>query len=344
MLAERKDIYEQHKDNKEELHKQKLPTPAKYKSEFEWLKEVDSSALCNAQMNLQTAYNNFFKNKNIGFPKFKSKRKNKNSYTTNNINNFTSIRIKNNKIRLPKLGFVKFVQHRKISNNQTIKSCTISKTSSGKYFISILVEYEQEIKLISPNKDNVLGLDMDMKNLYTDSQGVRAEYPRFYRKMLPKLKKEQRKLSKCKIGSSNRNKQKIRVARIHEKISNCRKDFLHKLSKELTDNYDAIIIEDLNMKEMSQRLNLGKSVMDNGWGMFTTFLKYKLENQGKQLVKVDKWYPSSKICNKCGEINHELQLLDREWVCNNCGNLLDRDYNAAKNIKDEGIKLLGLVA
>lgn len=342
MLAERKEIYDQYKDNKDELKKYKLPTPAKYKSEFEWLKEVDSLALANAQMNLQTAYNNFFRDKNIGFPKFKSKHKDKNSYTTNNVNN--NIRIIDKKIKLPKLGLVKIVQHRQIPDNQIIKSCTISKTSSGKYYISILVEFEQKIQLVSPKKDSVLGLDMDMKNFYTDNQNIKADYPRFYRKELEKLAKEQRKLSKCTKGSNNRRKQKLKVARIHEKIANQRKDFLHKKSRELVNIYDTIIIEDLNMKAMSQCLNLGKSVSDNAWGMFTIFLKYKLENEGKLLVKIDKWFPSSKKCNECGEINKELQLSDREWVCKNCGCIIDRDYNAAKNIRDEGLRLLGLVA
>ena len=336
MLTEREEIYELYKDNKEKLKKQKLPTPAKYKSEFEWLKEVDSSALCNAQMNLQTAYTNFFRDKRIGFPKFKSKHKDKNSYTTNKINN--NIRIENKKIKLPKLGWVKIVQHRIIPENQEIKSCTISKTPSGKYYISILVEFEQYIQ--PQNKCNVLGLDMDMKNLYTDSQGIRAEYPRFYRQTLEKLAKEQRKLSKCVKGSNNRNKQKIKVAKLHEKVVNCRKDFLHKKSRELVNQHNVIAIEDLNMKEMSQSLNLGKSVHDNGWGMFTAMLKYKLENEGKYLVKVDKWYPSSKTCNECNEINKELQLSDREWVCKSCGCILDRDYNAAKNIRDEGMRLV----
>ena len=288
MLAERKDIYERFKDNKEELKKQKYPTPAKYKSEFLWLKEVDSMALCNAQMNLQTAYNNFFRDKNVGFPKFKSKHKDKNSYTTNNVNN--NIRIEGTKIKLPKLGFVNIKQHRKLSNNHTIRSCTISKSPSDKYFISILVEFKYEIQLIDINLNNVLGLDMDMKNFYTDSQGVRAEYPRFYRKMLDKLKREQKKLSKCKKGSNNRNKQKLKVAKLHQKIANQRKDFLHKTSR--------------------------------------------------KLVRINKWFPSSKKCNECGEINQELKLSDREWICKECGCLIDRDYNAAKNIRDEGIKLL----
>lgn len=342
MLAERKEIYEQYKDNKEELKKHKLPTPAKYKKEFPWLKEVDSLALANAQMNLQTAYNNFFRDKSVGFPKFKSKHKDKNSYTTNNVNN--NIRIKDNKIKLPKLGYINFKQHRQIEDNEIIKSCTISKAPSDQYYINILVEFTQEINSKEINLDNILGLDMDMKNLYTDSQGAKAEYPKYYRKMLDKLKREQRKLSKCQKGSKNRNKQRLKVAKLHQKVKNQRKDFLHKTSRKLVNQYNAIIIEDLNMKAMSQTLNLGKSVSDNGWGMFTTFLKYKLENEGKKLVKIDKWFPSSKKCNECSEINHELQLSDREWICKECGCIIDRDYNAAKNIRDEGIKILGLVA
>lgn len=338
MLAERKGIYELYKDNKEQLKLQKLPTPAKYKVEFEWLKEVDSLALANAQMNLQTAYNNFFRDKNIGFPKFKSKHKDRNSYTTNNQGG--TIRIENKKIKLPKIGWVKIVQHRQIPETQSIKSCTISKTPSGKYYISILVEYEQYIKPIIPKKDNVLGLDMDMKHLYTDSQSIKAEYPRFYRRTLEKLQREQRKLSIMQKGSKNRNKQRIKIARLHEKIANCRKDFLHKQSRALVNNFDVIVVEDLNMKAMCQCLNLGKSVADNGWGMFTTMLNYKLESEGKYLVKIDKWFPSSKKCNDCGEINHELQLSDREWICKSCGSVIDRDYNAAKNIRDEGIRLL----
>jgi len=340
MLAERKDIYEQYKDNKEELKKHKNPTPAKYKAEFEWLKEVDSLALANAQMNLQTAYVNFFRCKNVGFPKFKSKHKDRNSYTTNNQGG--NIRIKNKKVKLPKLGWVNIVQHREIPSNQEIKSCSISKTPSGKYYISILVEFEQYVQ--PKEKNNVIGLDMDMKNLYTDNQGIRAEYPIFYRQTLEQLAKEQRKLSKMQKGSNNRNKQRIKVAKLHEKVANCRKDFLHKKSRELVNQYNVIVIEDLNMRAMSQCLNLGKSVADNGWGMFTTMLKYKLENEGKYLVKVDKWYPSSKTCNDCGEINHELQLSDREWICKSCGIIIDRDYNAAKNIREEGIRILSLVA
>ena len=336
MLAERKEIYELYQDNKEELKKHKASTPAMYKTEFEWLREVDSLALANAQMNLQTAYNNFYRDKKIGFPKFKSKHKDRDSYTTNNQGG--NIRIENTKIKIPKLEWVKVVQHREIPERQEIKSCTISKTPSGKYYISILVEFEQYVQ--PKEKINVLGLDMDMKNLYTDSQSIRAEYPRFYRLALEKLQREQRKLSLMKKGSNNRNKQRIKVAKLHEKVANCRKDFLHKKSRELVDKFDVIAIEDLNMKAMSQCLNFGKSVSDNGWGIFTSMLKYKLDWKGKYLVRIDKWYPSSKCCNECGEINQELQLSDRIWICKSCGSVIDRDYNAAKNIRDEGVRLL----
>lgn len=338
MLAERKEIYELYKDNKEELKKHKLPTPAKYKTEFEWLKEVDSMALANAQMNLKTAYNNFFRDKNVGFPKFKSKKRDKNSYTTNNINN--NIRIKNKRIKLPKVDWVKIVIHRQILKNEIIKSCTISMTPSGKYYISILVEYEKNIKEHQINLENALGLDFDMKNLYTDSQGIIAEYPKFYHQSLNKLKREQIKLSLMKINSNNYNKHKIKVAKLYEKISNCRKDFLHKKSRELVNKYDIICIEDLDMKKMSQSLKLGKSVYDNAWGMFTIFLKYKIENEDKLLIKIDKWFPSSKLCHECGNINHELQLSDRVWICKACGSIIKRDYNSALNIRDEGLRMI----
>lgn len=329
MLA---DKIKHYKETKQKLNN----TPAQYKKEFEWLKEVDSLALANAQMNLQTAYNNFFRSPKVGFPKFKSKHKNRNSYTTNNQNG--SIRIEDDRIKLPKIGLVKIKLHRQILDNQIIKSCTIFKTPSGKYYVSILVEFEYETPKIVLDTDNFIGLDMDMKNLYTDSNGIRAEYPRYYRRMLDKLAKEQRKLSHCKLGSHNRNKQRIKVAKLHEKVANQRKDFLHKLSNQIANDYDGVCIESLNMKAMSQCLHLGKSVHDNGWGMFTTFLKYKLDWQGKPLVKINKWYPSSKTCHHCGYVNDKLTLSDREWVCEGCGEIIDRDWNAAENIRDEGIR------
>jgi putative transposase len=317
-------------------------TPAQYKNEFEFLKEVDSLALANAQMNLETAYLNFFRRikqgkKELGFPKFKSKKKCSWSYTTNNQKE--SVRIENNKIKLPKIGFVKFIQHRGIPNDYLIKSVTISKTRTNKYYISILFEYETQV--IKKEIEKVIGLDFSMKELYVDSKENSANFPRFYRLTQAKLGKEQRIFSHRKLGSKRYEKQRLRVAKVHEHISNQRKDFLHKESHKLSNNYDMVCIEDLNMQAMSQCLNFGKSVSDNGWGMFITFLEYKLEDQGKQLFVIDKWFPSSKMCNVCGCINKELTLSDREWTCE-CGEHHDRDANAAINIRNFGIRTVGI--
>jgi putative transposase len=271
MLAARKETYEQLKDDKEALKNQKIPTPAKYKKEFAWLKEVDSLALANAQLNLQKAYQNFFSG-HAEFPKFKS-RKAKQSYTTNVVNG--NIMLLDGYIKLPKLKFVKIKQNREIPSHHTIKSCTVSRT----------------------------------------------------------------KLSRRKKGSNRWHKQRLKVAKLHEKIANQRKDFLHKESHKLAKRYDCVVIEDLNMKGMSQALNFGKSVADNSWGMFTTFLQYKLEEQGKKLIKIDKWFPSSKTCSCCGQVKESLSLSERTFHCE-CGFVADRDWNAATNIKNEGLRLL----
>jgi putative transposase len=333
MLAERKETYDTLKDDKEALKKVKYPTPAKYKKEFAWLKEVDSLALANAQLNLDKAYKAFFKG-NAKFPEFKGKR-HKQSYTTNVVNG--NIELLKGHIKLPKLKMVKIKQHRDIPSEYTVKSCTVSMTASGKYYISILTEYEKEIK--TKEIQNVVGLDFAMNGLFVDSEtGKKANYPRFYRQLLDKLTIEQRKLSRKKKGSSNWNKQRVRVAKIQEKVANQRKNFLHHKSKELVANYDAVIIEDLDMKGMSQALKFGKSVADNGWGMFTSFLQYKLKEQGKRLVKIDKWFPSTKTCSSCGSVK-EITLSERTYQCA-CGLNLYRDYNSALNIKKEGIRLL----
>lgn len=332
MLSERKETYELLKNDKEALKKVKYPTPATYKKEYDWLKEVDSLALANAQLNLDKAYKAFFKG-DAKFPKFKSKR-HKQSYTTNVVNG--NIQLSDGHIKLPKLKRVKIKQHRAIPSDYTIKSCTLSVTASGKYYISILTEYEKEFE--SKKIEKVVGLDFAMDGLFVDSEGKKANYPKFYRQMLEKLAKEQRKLSRKKKGSLNWNKQRIRVAKIQEKVANQRKNFLHHQSKKLVTYYDAVVIEDLNMKGMSKALKFGKSVTDNGWGMFTSFLQYKLKEQGKQLVKIDKWFPSTKTCSTCGSVK-EIKLSERTYQCI-CGLSLDRDHNSALNIKKEGIRLL----
>ena len=327
------DKIEHYKETKEKLNN----TPAQYKKEFQWLKEVDSLALANAQMNLQTAYNNFFRSPKTGFPKFKSKKKNKNSYTTNNQSG--TIDIIDKQIKLPKIGLVKMKQHRIIPSEQKIKSATISKTPSGKYYVSILVEYDFVPPIISLDKNKALGLDYASHSFYVDSQNREADYPKFYRIALDKLAKEQRKLSLMKYSSNNYYKQKLKVAKLHEHISNQRKDWIHKLSTELANEYDYVCVEDINMQTMAQSLKLGKSTNDNGFGMFRVILGYKLSDRGKMLVKIDKWFPSSKMCRFCGNINKELTLADRIWTCS-CGEVINRDENAAINILNVGLDMV----
>ena len=329
MLADKIKYYE---ETKQKLNN----TPAQYKKEYEWLKEVDSLALANAQLNLQTAYSNFFRDPKIGFPKFKTKKSNHQSYTTNFVNG--NISVDNGYIRLPKVGKVKIKQHRGIPSNYKLKSATISQTPSGKYYASILFEYESKVQKHIPH--TFLGLDFSMHELYKDSNGNEPKYPRYYRQAEKRLEREQRKLSKMQKGSNNRNKQRIKVAKLHEKVANQRKDFLHKESRQIANAYDCICVENLNMKAMSQSLNFGKSVADNGWGMFVSFLQYKLEKIGKQIIKVDKFFASSQICNACGYKNSNTKKLSvREWDCPKCGTHHDRDENAAINIRNEGMKL-----
>lgn len=315
--------------------KNKIITPASLKSEFPFLKEVDSLALANAQMNVKTAFANFFRTKK-GFPKFKSKKSARKSYSTNSVNN--SIRIESTFLKLPKLGLVKIKLHRAIPQNYKIKSATISQEPNGAFYVSILTEFTMDIKEV-PSDNNIVGLDFSMKELFVSSDNQRADYPRFFRKLETKLAKAQRELSRKVKFSSNWNKAKLKVAKIHQSIKNSRKDFLHKLSKELVTKYNAIIIEDLNMKGMSGALNFGKFVADNGWGMFTTMLQYKAMFLGKQVIKIDKWFPSSKTCSCCGNIKDSLSLGERVYNCE-CGHTMDRDLNASINIREVGRTLL----
>ncbi len=312
-------------------------TPAQYKEDFSWLKEVDSLALANAQLNLQAAYRNFFMNPAAGFPKYKKKKTSGRSYTTNLVNG--NIALESGRLKLPKAGYVRIKQHREIPEGYKLKSVTVSQSAGGKYYASILYEYEEQAAPVSP--ETFLGLDYSMHELYVDSNGEKADYPRYYRKKEEKLKREQRKLSHMRKGSKNRERQRIKVAKLHEKVANQRRDFLHKKSRQITNAADCVCIESLNMKAMSQSLHFGKSVSDNGWGMFTGFLEYKLKAQGKRLVKVDKTFASSQLCSVCGYRNPETKDLSvRSWTCPECGTFHDRDVNAAINIRNEGMRML----
>ena len=308
----------------------------KKEDDYLFLSEVDSIALQQSLRHLDTAFQNFFTRPKTGFPKFKSRR-NKKSYTTICISN--NIVLHDGFLKLPKIGLVKVKQHRSIPEDYVLKSVTVSQSASGKYYASILFEYENQV----PEQElhSFLGLDFSMHELYKDSNGNVPCYPRYYRRAEQKLKREQRKLSLMQKGSENRNKQRIKVAKLHEKTANQRKDFLHKLSRQIANAYDCVCIENLDMKSMSQALNFGKSVADNGWGLFTTFLQYKLEELGKKLIKVGKFFASSQICSCCGYKNTETKNLSiRAWDCPNCGTYHDRDVNSAINIRNEGMRLV----
>lgn len=313
-------------------------TPAQYKEEFSFLKEVDSLALANAQLNLQAAYKNFFSQPKVGFPKFK-KKKHEAAYTTNMVSG--NISILGDTIKLPKLGYVKIKLHRQLPSEAKIKSVTVRRTATGKFFVSILVECDLETpRLVDISESTTIGLDYSSPNFYIDSEGVAANYDHYYRKSEKRLAREQRRLAKKKKGSKNREKQRRKVAKVHEKVANQRLDFLHKQSTSIAKKYNVVCLEDINLRGMAGCLKLGKATNDNGFGLFRTLLKYKLEEQGKHYVVIGKWYPSSKTCSNCDYVHQELKLSDRFFLCPCCGMVLDRDHNAAINIKKEGLRIL----
>lgn len=322
-------------------------TPAKYKKDYPFLKEVDSLALANVQLNLQRAFNNYFdksRKKKTGFPKFKSAKRSRKTYTTNNQHG--TISIINNAVKLPKVGRVKAIIHRQPDADWIIKSATISQEKDGNYYISILFEFEQNVVSI-PISDDAIGLDYKSDGLYADSNGNIGTNHKYYRESHKKLAKVQRKLSRMKgskkreVKSHNYLKQLKKVNKIHRHIANQRLDNLHKISTEIANQYDVICVESLNMKAMSNKgFGNGKATMDNGYGMFLNMLEYKLSDRGKYFIKVDKWFPSSQICSCCGN-RKKLTLADRIYRCN-CGLNIDRDVNAAINIKNEGLKLLNV--
>lgn len=312
-------------------------TPAGYKGKFLWLKEVDSLALANVQLHLERAYKNFFKNPDSGYPKFKSKHHSRRSYTTNVVNG--NIQIIGRRIKLPKLTPVRIVLHREIPANHQLKSVTVSQDPSGKYYASLLYAYENQVSVAAVSVSRILGIDFAMSGMAVCSDGSRGEYPMYYKRSEARLKKAQRKQSKCVHGSRNYEKQKRKTARCHEKIRNQRTDFHHKLSHQMAKQYDVVCVEDLDMRAMSGSMGLGKGVMDNGYGSFCRMLDYKLKGQGKRLIKVDRYYPSSKTCSCCGKVKPNLKLSERIYECE-CGHRMDRDLNAAINIREEGKRKL----
>ena len=308
-------------------------TPASYKEDYSFLKEVDSLALSNAQLNRNTAFKSFFSHRS-GFPKFKSKRNDQN-YTTNNQG---SVKVSSNNryISIPKCPRIRIKKHRDFIG--TIKSITVSLTTDNKYYMSLLVE--EETKHME-HIDKMIGLDLGLKDLIVDSNGKKYKNHKYLTKSQTKLAKEQRKLSKMVKGSHNRNKQRIKIARLHKKIQNQRNDYLHKLSKSIVDENQVIVLEDLKVIDMEQNNKLARNISDASWSRLVSMLIYKANWYGRTVIKVPSNYPSSQLCSICGYKNPLTKDLKiRKWTCPECGTIHDRDINAARNILSKGIELL----
>jgi len=305
------------------------------KVNFPWLSEINSQALQQSIKHLDFSYKNFFRN-HIGFPKFK----NKYSKQSFSIPQFVTVDFKKSYVKIPKLGNILASIHRKFEG--IIKTCTVSKTTTDKYFISILVDNNSPI----PKKEkgtNYLGIDLGIKDFAIFSDGNKIENPKILKLYLGKISRFQQILSKKIKGSNNYNKIKRKIALLHEKISNKRDDFLHKLSSRIINNNHVICIEDLDVKTLLEKSNsvMARNIGDVSWSKFVTYLIYKAEWYGKKVVKVGRFFASTKICSECGEINNSLTLRDRIWECSNCKTKHDRDINSAINIKNEGLRIFG---
>lgn len=337
----------------------------KKQEETKWLKNVDSTCLQAAAKNLDGALHNFCNSKSgkrkgteVGYPQFK-KRYNRQSakFTSNKTSAGASCKVDfdEQKIKIPKLtswiDFANEVEQDRIPNG-TLQSITITKTPTNNYYASLLFKVEKEVINYEPNPENSIGIDFGLKTYLTLSNGEEITAPKPFQKSQKKLARLQRQHSRKKTNSKNREKSRLRLAKLHEHVAKERKDFNHKTSKKLTDEYDFIFVEDLNLKGMSRRRKrkkpdaktrkkgLGKYVNDLAYGRLVSFMNYKAERQGKHVIKTDRYFPSSKLCSVCGYKKDDLKLNDREWICPHCGTYHNRDLNAAINIHNKGLQML----
>ena len=333
-LEKKINAYKESKKSISKFDLMKLLPVLKKEKETSFLKEVNSQSLVTTINNLDSAYQKFFK-EHKGFPKFKSKRNTRGSFQ---VEQSTKVDFSKKKVYIPKFREgIKCKFHRFF--NGKIKTSTISRTPSGKHYISILVELDEDNpSKKSIDKSKAVGIDLGIKDLVITSDGKKYSSNKFIKRYSNELAEAQRHLSRKKKGSNTWNRQRIKVARIQEKIRNCRADKLHKITTELVKNYDVICCEDLNVIGMEKNHHLSKFINDASFGMFVTMLTYKAAMNDKQVVKIGRYYPSSKTCHCCGYINKDLTLKDREWICPKCGTKLDRDVNAAINILQEGLR------
>ena len=308
------------------------------KAEHEWLSEVNSQSLQSALRNLDSAYTNFFRNtKTVGFPRFKSRRDRQSFLCPQHCR----VDFEKGTITIPKAKDISAVPHRKFKG--MVKTVTISMTPSGKYFASVLVDTTiQELPASAIQGNTTLGIDLGIKSLAVCSDGRTFDNPKNLQRSLDRLKLLQKRLSRKQKGSANRNKARIRVARLQERIANCRKDNLHKITHALTHDSQVrtLCMEDLNVKGMQHNHHLAQAVGDASFGIFLMLLEYKCRWYGVNLIKIDRFVPSSKTCGKCGYVYKGLKLNERNWTCPECGTRHDRDFNAACNIKEFGLKAL----